>query len=62
VSPGQLSLTVEDDGVGLGTSTRRSGLGNLHQRAAGLGGGMTIGVPPGGGTRLCWSVPLDTRG
>jgi signal transduction histidine kinase len=62
VATGGLSLTVQDDGVGLGDSTRRSGLANLHQRAAKLGGSLAVEVPSGGGTRLCWSVPLRGRG
>jgi signal transduction histidine kinase len=62
VGTGGLSLTVQDDGVGLGDSTRRSGLANLQQRAARLGGSLAVGVPSGGGTRLCWSVPLPGRG
>jgi signal transduction histidine kinase len=61
VAAGRLSLTVEDDGIGLGSSTRRSGLANLHERAARLGGSLAVGVPAGGGTRLCWSVPLRGR-
>jgi signal transduction histidine kinase len=61
VAAGRLALTVRDDGVGLGESTRRSGLANLHERAVRLGGSMSVGVPAGGGTSLCWSVPLRDR-
>ncbi len=53
-----LTLTVRDDGVGLGTGSRRSGLRNLADRAAQLGGAFVIGDAPGGGTELVWQVPL----
>ncbi len=57
----RLSITVVDDGVGLGESTRRSGLDNLRRRAEEMHG--TFGVisptsPGDGGTRLEWVVPL----
>ena len=55
---GRLNLVVQDDGVGLGTNSRRSGLANLQRRAVRLGGSLALDVPAGGGTRLCWSVPL----
>jgi len=58
VADGELSLTVQDNGVGLGTARRRSGLANLEQRAARLGGAMTIRSREGEGTRLTWTIPL----
>lgn len=58
VGDGELVLCVSDDGVGMSGATRRSGLANLRQRAQALGGSLTIGQPPGGGTRLEWRVPL----
>ncbi len=54
-----LTLTVIDDGVGIGTATRRSGLDNLRMRAELLGGELDLDVPEGGGTALRWSIPLD---
>jgi len=54
----ELVLRVNDDGVGMGDTTRRSGLANLRKRAQALGGSFTISQPPGGGTRLEWRVPL----
>ena len=54
----ELRLTVRDDGVGLSASGRRSGLANLEQRAADLGGSMSTEPAAGGGTQLSWSVPL----
>jgi signal transduction histidine kinase len=54
----ELVLTVKDDGVGIAPGGRRSGLRNLEQRAAALGGSLRINVPEGGGTELIWRVPL----
>src|SRR5262249_58943610 len=46
-----LMLRVRDNGKGLGTTSRRSGLANLAERARGLGGGRRMGAPGGGGAR-----------
>lgn len=61
VRGGTLTLTVSDNGVGVGTSRRRSGLGNLAKRAHGLGGTMTVEASDDGGTRLVWAVPVVPR-
>jgi signal transduction histidine kinase len=53
-----LSLVVADDGSGLKDVSRHSGLGNLEERAAQLGGSMEIESAPAGGTTLSWRVPL----
>ncbi len=53
-----LALTVRDNGSGLTDTGRRSGLANLEQRASKLGGSFLIGPATGGGTELCWRVPL----
>jgi len=53
-----LVLTVRDNGIGLGKPTRRSGLANLAERAAELGGTMRATSAEGGGTELGWRVPL----
>lgn len=58
VAGGRLTLTVQDDGVGLPADGRRSGLRNLEERATQLGGSFAITAPEKGGTRLSWSVPL----
>jgi signal transduction histidine kinase len=55
----QLVLRVRDDGTGMGQVTRRSGLANLAERAADLGGGLMIGPAEGGGTQLDWRVPVS---
>jgi signal transduction histidine kinase len=54
----ELVLTVRDNGSGIKDTARRSGLANLEQRAAKLGGSLQVGAPPGGGTELDWRVPL----
>jgi signal transduction histidine kinase len=53
-----LTLTVRDNGSGIRQTARRSGLSNLEQRAAKLGGSLRVGSAEGGGTELVWSVPL----
>jgi signal transduction histidine kinase len=54
----RLALTVTDNGMGLGNSTRRSGLANLHRRAERRGGELDVINAPEGGLRLRWSIPL----
>jgi signal transduction histidine kinase len=54
----RLALTVIDNGIGLGPSTRRSGLANLNRRAERHGGYLDVGNSPEGGLRLQWSIPL----
>ncbi|MGW5171667.1 GAF domain-containing protein [Streptomyces nodosus] len=60
---GELTLTVTDDGGGVPGNAARSGLRNLEERAASLGGTLTLGErPEGGGTRLVWRVPVRPAG
>jgi signal transduction histidine kinase len=54
-----LILVVKDNGTGMQEPKRRSGLANLAQRAALLGGTMRTGPADGGGTELHWRVPLQ---
>jgi signal transduction histidine kinase len=59
VDASNVTMTVEDDGVGVPAELdRRSGLANLEARALGLGGGLSVSIRVGGGTRLVWSVPV----
>ncbi len=59
VSDGQVSVRVRDDGVGVPASgVRRSGLGNLDERARRHGGSLSLTRRAGGGTALDWSAPL----
>jgi signal transduction histidine kinase len=55
----ELVLRVRDDGTGMGHSTRRSGLANMAERAADLGGKLTVNAAEGGGTQLDWRVPVS---
>jgi signal transduction histidine kinase len=54
----ELVLLVRDDGIGIKETGRRSGLANLADRAALLGGTMRATPAEGGGTELEWRVPL----
>ncbi|MEV4173274.1 GAF domain-containing protein [Nonomuraea sp. NPDC049709] len=58
VTGDRLTLAVRDNGVGLPEEGRRSGLRNLEERAAGLGGTFEAAPAEGGGTALNWTVPL----
>lgn len=63
-----LTITVEDDGIGLGAAGRLAagthgagvGLRSMRERAAELGGGLEIGPRAGGGTRVVALLPLTT--
>jgi len=57
VEDGQVHIEVIDDGVGIGPSTRRSGLANLGQRAAERGGDFQLDSDDSG-TRIRWTVPV----
>ena len=54
-----LTLSVADDGVGLGPSTRRSGLSNLRERAELRGGHLELDGSDEGGLLVRWTIPLD---
>ncbi|MFY0407410.1 GAF domain-containing protein [Solicola sp. PLA-1-18] len=51
-------VVVEDDGVGLGATERRSGLANLQARAHVRGGRFSLGDATPAGTRLTWTAPI----
>jgi len=57
---GELALVVCDDGVGLGSGGRRSGLANLRRRAERRGGRMTLTEAEPHGTRVEWVVPVES--
>jgi signal transduction histidine kinase len=58
----QVRLTVTDNGVGIPSDGRRSGLRNMAERAEQLGGGLELGEPSEeGGTAVVWWVPLPTE-
>ena len=54
----EVVLLVRDDGQGLGTPERSSGLANMRARAEAHGGTCEVGPGPGSGTLVRWSVPL----
>ncbi|HNV15340.1 MAG TPA: GAF domain-containing protein [Dermatophilaceae bacterium] len=56
-----VQVTVEDDGVGMIETGRRSGLANLSERAAGRRGSLVVLSPMAvlGGTRVIWEVPAS---
>jgi signal transduction histidine kinase len=60
-----LTVSIADDGIGVGAAERRSGLANLRQRAEHRGGSFHILVgdgrptqPDHEGTRVQWTIPL----
>lgn len=60
-APGQVRLSIQDDGIGMDLGAARRGLGLLGaaERAAALGGRLDIESRPGAGTRLILMLPLD---
>lgn len=64
-SAGRLCLTVEDTGLGIGTSPQRgTGVGLVHVKARlaaayGTGTSVEAGQTPGGGTRITMHLPLQ---
>jgi signal transduction histidine kinase len=55
----RLTVTISDDGTGVGEGARRSGLDNMRRRAEDRNGSMAVAeVPDLGGTTLVWTVPI----
>jgi signal transduction histidine kinase len=52
-------LKVVDDGVGIGSPERSSGLKNLRERASLFQGSLTLSNMPEGGTSLDWVASLS---
>jgi signal transduction histidine kinase len=60
VTDGDVTLTVQDNGIGMPADGRRSGLANLARRASDLGGRFEAKASTdAGGTIIEWSVPLS---
>jgi signal transduction histidine kinase len=59
-TPAWFILRVTDDGGGIDLEALEgpSGLGNARHRAEELGGRLSVGPAPTGGTRLEWVVPV----
>ena len=53
---GLITLDVTDNGRGLGTPARSSGLASMRRRAERNGGTFQLTTPAGGGTRLTWTA------
>ncbi|PFG43564.1 GAF domain-containing protein [Isoptericola jiangsuensis] len=58
----ELTCTVGDDGIGFDPAAARSGLVNLAERAAELGGTLTIAAREPHGSEVTWRVPVDGGG
>ena len=57
VTDGRVLVLVEDDGVGMGDTARRSGLQNLADKARAAGGSFTVDSSAGG-TSARWIAPV----
>lgn len=53
-----VTLTVTDDGVGVGEAEHTGGLANMRARAELHGGRLSVESPGTGGTRIVWRAPL----
>ncbi|CAN5217023.1 two-component system sensor histidine kinase [soil metagenome] len=54
-----ISITVTDDGDGIGEPTRTSGLANIRHRADKNAGTAMFSTPDGGGTQLDWTARVS---
>ena len=63
VTENEVTVIVDDDGVGVNTAaTRSSGIASLAERARGHGGTFALEARQTGGTRARWNVPLSPLG
>jgi signal transduction histidine kinase len=53
---GLITLDITDNGRGLGTPARSSGLSSMRRRAEGNGGTFQLTTPATGGTHLAWTA------
>ena len=60
-SDGSLRLSIRDDGLGGAVLHSGSGLVGLQDRVEALGGTIELDSPPGGGTSLVATLPLDVE-
>jgi signal transduction histidine kinase len=61
VGPDVVTAEVADDGTGGATPGAGSGLIGLSDRVAASNGRLEVVSPPGGGTRVSATLPLDVR-
>ena len=64
--PGRIVLSIEDDGVGFDPAQNPAGRASfglriMSQRAAEIGGCVTVHSSPGAGTRVVVEVPVSTK-
>jgi signal transduction histidine kinase len=57
-----ITLDITDNGRGLGTPARSSGLASMRRRAENNDGTLTLSAPASGGTRLTWTARPHHRG
>ncbi|MFF4948560.1 GAF domain-containing protein [Streptomyces chattanoogensis] len=58
VTADAVTLTVTDDGVGVGDAPHTGGLANMQARADMHAGRLAVERPESGGTRIVWRAPL----
>ena len=58
VSPDTVTLSVDDDGIGITETGRRSGLRNMEVRAKASGGRLVLADRVPSGTHIEWQVPI----
>lgn len=60
---GKVTVTVEDDGKGIGATGRSGGFGlvGMRERVNLLGGELSVGPGPAGGTRVVAVLPVSRR-
>ena len=59
---GLITLDITDNGRGLGTPARSSGLSSMRRRAERNGGTFLLSTPASGGTRLSWTARTRDAG
>jgi signal transduction histidine kinase len=57
--PGELTMTVTDNGIGAQTVVKRIGLGGMEERLAAVGGNLEVIAPEEGGFRLRVRIPYN---
>jgi PAS domain S-box-containing protein len=61
VQAAHLRLSIRDDGIGGANAAKGSGLIGLKDRVEALGGHIQVSSPPGIGTSLQLTIPLDNK-